>query len=74
MKLTIGVFLLTFGLLLPGGQMSPQDKARCLASCNKKCTDSYNSCMKNATNDSAKASCKKSQTLCGSICVNKACQ
>ncbi len=74
MKLTVGVLLLMAGLVLSSSDKpSSQDKAKCLGTCNNKCTTSYNACMKDAKTKNAITSCEKSKSLCGSVCINKAC-
>jgi len=73
LKLTFGILLLMAGLVFSNSDKSSQAKAQCLESCNKKCTASYNSCMKGAKTDTAVTSCEKSKSMCGSVCVNKAC-
>jgi hypothetical protein len=50
------------------------DKARCLENCKDGCQKTYTKCMKDAKNDTQKAACKTSLSMCNSNCVNKECQ
>ena len=60
-------------LFSQGKKQNPADTAKCLATCEKKCTVALDTCRKAAKNETAFKSCQKSRELCGSICVNKAC-
>jgi hypothetical protein len=73
LKLGFVLLLLMCALLFSQGKQAPFDMAKCLATCNNRCTANLNTCRKAAKNDTAKLSCQKSYDLCGSICVNKAC-
>jgi hypothetical protein len=72
--LRVALFLLMCGLLFSNSDKSASaDKAKCLAACQNKCDQSFASCKKSATSKSALEACQKSRSLCGSVCVNKAC-
>jgi hypothetical protein len=74
MALRVALLLLTCGMLFSAADKSASaDKAKCLKTCLKNCDQSLAACKKNATTKTALESCQKSRTLCGSICVNKAC-
>lgn len=73
LKLGFVLLLLMCALLFSQGKQAPFDTAKCLATCNNRCTANLNSCRKAAKNDSAKLACQKSYDQCGSVCVNKAC-
>jgi hypothetical protein len=49
------------------------DKVKCLKTCQGKCDQSLAACQKKATTKTAIEACQKSRTLCGEICINKAC-
>jgi hypothetical protein len=73
-RLVVALLLVVSAVVLAGqSKTNPADREKCLAACNKKCEQSYNTCVQNAKTDSAKKACQKSKDLCGSVCVNKEC-
>jgi hypothetical protein len=74
LALRAALLLMMCGLLFAGPDKSASDdKAKCLAACNKTCDQSLATCKKNATTKAAIEACQKSRNVCGSVCVNKTC-